>query len=164
MQRKAAMKLLEWHFHVYFNQHDASQVHKAISIRNALVDSLNDADRAFVAVPLHHFERDSNEVQCRTLAHHGLNMKPVGPHPTGSFETWVPIESFSAAFEWFTSNRAGLSVLVHPLTVQEMRDHTLYAVWMGQPQALNLQYLDEELHTVPLQYPHFGLGYSAGAK
>lgn len=39
-------------------------------------------------------------------------------------------------------NRAGLDVLVHPLTTDAVEDHSGYAVWLGNPVAL-------KLHTLP---------------
>ncbi|KAG9407777.1 hypothetical protein AC1031_021017 [Aphanomyces cochlioides] len=154
------MQLLEWHFHTYFDENDPVEIDKANAIRNALVDILHSPDRPFVAVPLHHFFPDSDQVQPRDGPNYGLNMKPIGPHPVGSFETWVPIESFAAVFDWFLTNRNGLNILVHPLSNEDQRDHSERATWMGEPQKLKLSFLSTWRPNVALQYPHFGLGYS----
>ncbi|KAF0687430.1 Aste57867_20829 [Aphanomyces stellatus] len=155
------MQLLEWHFHTYFDETDPAEVAKAVAIRNALVANLEGPSRAFVAVPLHHYVGNNTDVvQPRTTPTHGLNMKPVGPHPIGSFETWVPVESFAAAYAWFTLHRNGLHVLVHPLSVEEIIDHSDRAAWMGTPQTLDFSALQDLYDEVPLQNPHFQLGYS----
>ncbi|CAK4073770.1 unnamed protein product [Aphanomyces euteiches] len=155
------MKFLEWHFHTYFDETDPAAVEKANTIRNALVDILHSPeDRPFVAVPLHHFFPDSDQVKPRDEPNYGLNMKPIGPHPVGSFETWAPVESFAAVYDWFLNNRNGLDILVHPLTNEEVKDHSVNATWMGTPQPLKLSFLREWTPEPALQYPHFGLGYS----
>jgi len=56
-------------------------------------------DGAFIAVPLFR-----------------VNMDPMGPHPVGSYEIWVPQETFNAVFSYLCMNRGNLSILVHPLT------------------------------------------------
>jgi len=89
-----------------------------------------------------------------------LNMKPVGPHPVGSFETWVPVEYFPQAFEWFLSNRGALSILVHPLTRYEIKDHTDRVVWMGKSFEIDTSILRYEISNFGSQYPHVGLGYA----
>lgn len=49
-----------------------------------------------------------------------LNHGPRGPHPVGSFETWVPVEHFATAFAIFVRVRGHLDVLVHALTRREV--------------------------------------------
>lgn len=67
-------------------------------------------------------------------------------------------------YQWFVLNRGPLSVLIHPLTINEVLDHTERAVWMGNPLPLNIDSLQHTLDRVPLQYPHLKLGYSAAWK
>ena len=45
-----------------------------------------------------------------------MNMRPIGPHPIGSYEVWAPKEYFAHAMSFFMLNRDELSILVHPLT------------------------------------------------
>ena len=67
-----------------------------------------------------------------------VNYSPAGPHPAGSFETWVPIEYFDKAMSFFMLNRGDLTVLVHPLSDNEMWDHTAGAMWLGDSYRLDL--------------------------
>lgn len=46
---------------------------------------------AFVAVPLFR-----------------VNMEARGPHPIGSYEVWVPSETFGAVYGWLCLNRGQL--------------------------------------------------------
>ena len=64
----------------------------------------------------------------------------VGPHPIPQFEIHfreanVPV--VVAAIE-----ATGLTALVHPLTHDDLADHTAHARWLGEPIALDLTALD----------------------
>ena len=74
--------------------------------------------------------------------------KPIGPHPVGMFEVnlFTP-EQFGAFVPWMNIWRGPLSVLVHPNTGDDVRDHSQRAIWMGErfPLALGLLRKFEEL-------------------
>ncbi|KAG0356396.1 hypothetical protein BG005_004687 [Podila minutissima] len=92
----------------------------------------------------------------------GVHAGPIGPHVIGSFEVWCPIESFARTFSWFTLNRSKHSVLVHPLTKEQLLDHSTRAVWMGQPLPLDIEIFKQDvLDHYPLEHPEYELGYSA---
>jgi len=50
-------------------------------------------------------------------------------------------EQFGAFIPWLVINRGPLSALIHPNTDDEVRDHTQWATWMGQPLPLNVKLL-----------------------
>lgn len=127
----------EYHFHTYYFQCNDESKEKALNLYNLIKDLT-----AFIAIP------------------HKFNEEPVGPHPIGSFETWVPQESFAEAYSWFLLNRGDLSILIHPLTRDEIEDHTVRAVWMGDSLPLDGSPLSELLPEIPAQYPDLELGYS----
>jgi len=60
--------------------------------------------------------------------------RAVGPHPTAMFEvnTFTPHQN-GAFFSWLTINRGPCSVLIHPNTGDQYKDHTELASWMGTP-------------------------------
>ncbi|KAJ3279168.1 hypothetical protein HK104_001693 [Borealophlyctis nickersoniae] len=64
--------------------------------------------------------------------------RPVGPHPVAMFEVniYTPAQ-FGAFIPWIMFARCGLSVLVHPHTGCELRDHTTDAIWLGEPYRLD---------------------------
>ncbi|KDN43955.1 hypothetical protein K437DRAFT_286703 [Tilletiaria anomala UBC 951] len=70
--------------------------------------------------------------------------KPVGPHPTAMFElnVFTP-EQLGAIIPFLLANRGDLSVLLHPNTHDEIKDHTDFAVWFGHPVVLNIDLLLE---------------------
>ena len=70
--------------------------------------------------------------------------QPLGPHPIGMFEVnvFTPAQ-FGAFVPWLVIHRGPLSVLVHPNTDDEVRDHTQRATWMGDRYPLNLHLFKE---------------------
>ncbi|RYO37551.1 hypothetical protein AA0111_g2503 [Alternaria arborescens] len=71
--------------------------------------------------------------------------RPIGPHPVAMFEVniFTP-EQFGAFIPWLVINRGPLSVLVHPNTDDELRDHTQRAMWLGQPLPLSTKSFREK--------------------
>jgi DOPA 4,5-dioxygenase len=64
----------------------------------------------------------------------------VGPHPIPQFEVHFPERTRGdviAAIE-----ATGLRALVHPLTDDDLADHTAHAHWIGEPLALDVSVLD----------------------
>jgi DOPA 4,5-dioxygenase len=74
---------------------------------------------------------------------------PVGPHPISQFQVIFTAASFPTVVPWLMLNRAGLDILVHPLTDDMVEDHTSYAMWLGMPMGLKIDTLQRR-------------GYSAG--
>lgn len=56
------------------------------------------------------------------------------------------------------------SILVHPLTSQQRRDHESRNAWLGTPWPIYLDGLPRESSEVPLQYPELRLGWSSVAE
>ncbi len=63
---------------------------------------------------------------------------PVGPHPVGSYQVLFPVELFTEIVPYTAMERGGLTVLVHPNTGDDLRDHRDYALWMGGMPELKL--------------------------
>lgn len=90
----------------------------------------------------------------------GLNMEPIGPHPIGSFETWVPVEYFAKFYAWILQKRSPLTIFIHPLTKHELTDHTERVVFMGKSYTLNTSTLRESIPDFKSQYEYLKLGYA----
>ena len=129
------MHILEFHFHIYFEgrEKEALELWSLIKRKSTF----------FTAIPLR------------------MNREAVGPHPVPSYEVWVPQESFAAFYSFILQHRGNLTVFIHPLTRNELLDHTDRATFIGKPYELHLARLSVELDHLPLQYPELGLGYSA---
>jgi aromatic ring-cleaving dioxygenase len=58
----------------------------------------------------------------------------AGPHPIPQMQAIFPRDAFTAdVVPWLMFNRRGLDILIHPLTDDEVEDHTTHAVWLGRP-------------------------------
>lgn len=64
----------------------------------------------------------------------------VGPHPIPQFEIHFGERSCAAVAALIGA--AGLRALVHPLTEDDLADHTVLAQWIGEPVMLDLSVLD----------------------
>ena len=67
-----------------------------------------------------------------------MHHKAIGPHPSWSCQLAFDRSNHTDLLTWLALNRDGLTILIHPLTGNDLLDHTNYASWMGKPQALNL--------------------------
>ena len=65
---------------------------------------------------------------------------PVGPHPIAQFE--IHFDEPWRKDVIATIETSGLRALVHPLTDDDLADHTSLAHWIGEPLELDLSVLD----------------------
>ena len=68
--------------------------------------------------------------------------KPIGPHPTGSYQVAFGPDLLASLLPWLMVNRDGLVVLVHPLTGDDLADHRDFAMWLGASAELDLSALE----------------------
>ena len=68
-----------------------------------------------------------------------MHHKLIGPHPSWSCQLAFDRSNHTDLLTWLALNRNGLTILIHPLSGNDLLDHTSYASWMGQPQNLNLK-------------------------
>ena len=69
-----------------------------------------------------------------------MSDRPVGPHPVPQFEIHFPERALAEVTAAIKGS--GLQALIHPLTDDDLADHTELAQWIGTPLELDLSVLD----------------------
>ena len=95
----------------------------------------SDSDRAAAGALRDRFTSESGILFVGAMTDRG-----VGPHPIPQYEVHFRESSLGrvvAAIE-----ASGLRALVHPLTDDDLADHTTLGRWIGEPLALDLTVLD----------------------
>ncbi len=103
--------ILAYHAHVYF---DANSINQAISLCENARDSL-------------------------TIVMGRVHKKRVGPHPEWSCQLSFSAERIGEVLPWLILNRNGLTVFLHPVTGNDLDDHTKYITWLGDSKPLNIE-------------------------
>ena len=78
----------------------------------------------------------------------------VGPHPMPQYEIHFLERSLAGVVSEIEAS--GLRALVHPLTDDDLADHTTLGRWIGEPLALDLTVLDPQGRNQGV--PRFGKG------
>lgn len=71
-----------------------------------------------------------------------IHQQLVGPHPKWSCQITFSSSQFSEFIPWLDEQRKGLTVLVHGLSGNHLKDHTDNAYWLGNSVKLNLSIFD----------------------
>ena len=61
-----------------------------------------------------------------------FHLRPVGPHPSWMFTMSFDDIIFQNIALWLMKNLNGLSSLVHPVSGDDLKDHTQHAIWFGK--------------------------------
>ena len=154
---RSEVDIKEFHFHTYWFQNRPESLNSALRIQKELLTAVK--NKRFIAVLPGITEDILPGINISNIPN--VNLEPVGPHPCGSFETWVPKEYFAEVVSFFMQRRGELTILVHPLPRYEVEDHFARNMWIGTPMRLDMTGLESDTKETPLQYPELKLGYSA---
>lgn len=78
-----------------------------------------------------------------------VHQKNVGPHPRWSCQILFTHKDFDELIPWLDQERQELTVFVHGLTGDDLKDHTDYAYWLGDSVPLNLDMFMNNLGDTP---------------
>jgi DOPA 4,5-dioxygenase len=67
-----------------------------------------------------------------------LSDGPRGPHVTPMFGVDIPAADLPETLGFLMQRHGPHAVLIHPVTGNELLDHTHHALWLGHPQPLDL--------------------------
>jgi len=67
-----------------------------------------------------------------------IHERLVGPHVDWSCQLAFGHEQLADVVLWLALNRDGLVILLHPLTGDDLADHTEHAIWMGEVRPLDV--------------------------
>lgn len=84
------------------------------------------------------FESPGNQIIIRELRY-----QPIGPHPLPMFEINFGRSNLEKVLSWLIQNRGMLPVLIHPVTGNDMVDHSSGAMWLGYDLTLNKSSLSQ---------------------
>ena len=68
--------------------------------------------------------------------------QPVGPHPLPMYQVSFAAETFGQVIPWLMLNRKGLTILIHPVTGDDVPDHRDFPFWMGEVLDLDIGFLE----------------------
>jgi len=119
-----------FHAHIYYDENNKGI---AINLRNDFL-ALLEMPTSGRYSPL-----------CETyydLIHIGtMHDKPVGPHTKAMFVVAFKGNALRIVLNHLMLHRNGLTVLLHPKTGDEVKDHTESATWIGTPIEIDLSKL-----------------------
>jgi aromatic ring-cleaving dioxygenase len=111
-------KISEYHAHIYYDPRNTRS--RAARLR----------DRVAVEFPHARLGRWHDEL--------------VGPHTQSMYQIAFASDLLAAFLPWLMLNRDGLTVLLHPETGNDYRDHTAHAAWLGGVLPLRLEAFGEQ--------------------
>lgn len=93
------------------------------------------------------FVADGIREQIKTLFPEHLeadyNIARVGPHLAHNIQIDIKKEGFAEILQWLQMNNDGLSILVHPETGDDIKDHLQHSIWVNKELGYNMDFFEK---------------------
>ena len=70
-----------------------------------------------------------------------------GPFVSGEWSIFIPVGYYSLVVPWMLQNRGEFSMILHPNTGFEYEDHSIWAMWAGEPWPLDMTIFEQGVQT-----------------
>lgn len=139
-------EITAYQFHIYFFQQNDDFVTEALTLRWVLIRFNLTATKNKVLLPFHSESiQELSETFLAGCRLNRINYNPISTNIIGSFETCCNASAIVQAQSFFMKNHGNLSVLLHPLTRNEILDYTTRAMWLGKDMPLDISLLREDI-------------------
>ena len=125
-------EILSYHVHIVFMTTSSDQLKKAIALRDLARQEFKDLLGPDCP------DRFDDGRLCLIFDHPIDQVLADGPFPVGEWSMFVPLPYYSRVVPWFVQHRGEFSFLVHPNSGCEYEDHSIWAMWAGQPWQLGM--------------------------
>lgn len=112
----------EYHAHVYYSSETKGV---ATALRQKLLDK-QPANRFRFGVRFRTAQPSHVQVG-------NMHDVPIGPHTQPMFAITIPEKSLSYMLSFLIQERGSLSILIHPVSDNELADHTTNVMFLGTP-------------------------------
>lgn len=68
-----------------------------------------------------------------------MHERPVGPHPMWSCQLLCKTSDIGRLIPWLMLNRDELVIFIHPVSGNDLDDHTKHIMFLGDPVKLNTE-------------------------
>jgi len=136
----APATIMSYHIHIVFSIMDDGQIQRAEDLRSQ-------AREYFAPMLGEDCDGRYDEGRLCLIYDHNITQPGPGPWPSGEWSMFVPISYYEQTIPWFTQHRGEFSLLVHPNSGCEYEDHSIWALWGGEPWPLNFDIFEQNTQT-----------------
>ena len=119
---------ISYHIHVMVLQTNAKQVAKTMDFQRRFMDKFDLHGKQNCT-----FTAGDPRPSMQDICTFPVDWKPEGPFFTAQYSWFIPKKDYERTTRWTRQNRDDLDVLIHPNSGCEVNDHTVWAMWAGNP-------------------------------
>merc|ERR1711879_26837 len=155
-------EIKEWHFHPYFHQTKPESLAEGKALHEKVLSEIRKGSFFAVTEGIEDYYESIGMPISPDSWVGAFDEEPVGPHPVGQFQLWVPIEYLGPVWSFIAEKRGNLTVLLHPVTGNRLEEHRDMAMWQGGHYDIYFDAFTPEHNEGPptSQFPELGLGYA----